>query len=166
MRKLIIFLLLAVYSLGLISAVETNPYQCSFDSICSPAECFSISRQLGEGAFGEVYAVKNSLGETFALKTYKVSEQEYTDNWLGALADAEREFQRGQMLDHAHIVKAYDLFSAKSCIQATNYLVLQLVEGKLYTILRITSSQRKRDWKLLHNYAMLYAMRLRLILCT
>jgi serine/threonine protein kinase len=94
------------------------------DTICSPRECYTVIKKLGEGAYGEVFAVENSQGEPLAIKCYKIHE----DNVLAKnrYTDVEREYSRGRVLDHPNIIKSYDLFSD----QGTNYLVLELVDGK------------------------------------
>src|SRR6185295_17656847 len=46
-------------------------------------------------------------------------------------ADAEREFQRGQLLNHPNIIKSFELFLYTSCCdEVTHNLILELVEGK------------------------------------
>ena len=79
---------------------------------------------MGEGAFGTVYAVTNSEGQPFAIKSYKHQTDPEMEN--SSFADASREFQRGQTLDHPNIIKSFDLFAN----QNTNNLVLQFVEGE------------------------------------
>jgi hypothetical protein len=108
--------------------------------IQSPRDRYVILKELGEGAFGKVYAVESSSGEKYALKTYKQpakngdeteSDSSVSFDFLGTLADVEREFKRGQELDHPHIIKSHDFFTATAEDHTlTNYLVLQLVEGK------------------------------------
>ncbi|WP_068470096.1 protein kinase domain-containing protein [Candidatus Protochlamydia phocaeensis] len=110
--------------------------------IQSPTNSYTILKKLGEGAFGEVFAVENAKGEKFAIKSYKPSfqtsdskktgsyEEESSINAWDLLADAEREFQRGQVLDHPHIIKSIELFTSSSSSNPTTYLVLQLVEGQ------------------------------------
>lgn len=96
------------------------------DKIYSKTECYTIIKQLGEGAFGTVFSVKNSKDEPFAIKSYKVMESDF-----GPLADAEREFSRGQLFNHPNIIKSFDLFSYNfPSNQIRNNLVLELVEGR------------------------------------
>lgn len=99
------------------------------DRIYSPTECYTIIKQLGEGAFGKVYEVENTEGEKFALKSYKNITSD-KDSFLDLFKDAKREFLRGQILDHPHIIKSYDLFNFDSPTDGlTTNLVLQFVPG-------------------------------------
>lgn len=100
--------------------------QCSSEKICSPTECYSIVKQIGEGFFGKVYAVENSQGLPFAIKIYKIDLE-------NIFTDAEREFSRGQMLNHPHIIKSYDYFTSDSNCNSKGgsaNIVLDLVNGK------------------------------------
>lgn len=95
--------------------------------ICSSTECYTIIEKLGEGFFGNVYSVENSKGEKFALKSYKHHDENPQTNLLG---DMEREFQRGQTLNHENIIRSIDLFTfSNASNEMTNNLILQLVEG-------------------------------------
>lgn len=96
----------------------------ALDTINAPYECYTVLKKLGEGAYGEVYAVENSQGEKFAIKCYKIHEDSVLAN--NHYTDVEREYRRGRVLDHPNIIRSYDLFSD----QRTNYLVLELVDGK------------------------------------
>lgn len=104
-----------------------NPAQP--DKICSSTECYTILKVLGEGVFGKVYAVQSSAGKCYAIKSYKSQKDTHLANHI--LGDAKREYMRGQLLNHANIVKTFDLFEERfpSDNHAT-YLVLELVEGK------------------------------------
>lgn len=111
---------------------ETTEELSSYEDgvIHSETESYEIIVKLGEGAFGKVFKVKNSKGEMFALKSYKFTD--YGDD--GAFSyyeDSEREYLRGQILDHPNIIKSIDFFSFyTSDNQFINNLVLQLVNGK------------------------------------
>lgn len=96
------------------------------DKIYSASECYTIIKKIGEGAFGKVYEVESSKGERFALKSIK----QEPDLSLGIYEDAEREFLRGQLLDHPNIIRSYDFFTYNhpSGIASKN-IVLQLVRG-------------------------------------
>lgn len=99
-------------------------------TICSPTECYTVLAELGEGAFGKVYAVENSQGERFALKSYKsLKKNPLADN---ILANAEREYERGLQLNHSNIVKVFDLFKEHSQENHGMYLVLELIEGQTF----------------------------------
>lgn len=112
------FLILSCFFLQTASCIAQE------DTICSPQECYTVIKKLGEGAYGEVYAVENAKKEKFAIKCYKIHE----DSVLAKhrYTDVEREYRRGRVLKHPNIIKSYDLFSD----HGTNYLVLELVEGK------------------------------------
>lgn len=75
--------------------------------INSTSEQYRIIHLLGSGAFGKVYAVKNSKGARFALKLI----QQYQSNSDHIFLSAQREFERGQMLNHPHIIKSYEFFT-------------------------------------------------------
>lgn len=126
------FLLLLVFSITFIVqgfAEDAEPIFHPGDVVCSSKECYTIINQLGEGAFGTVFSVENSQGEPFALKTYKNHEDYIFSSSL--FANVQREFQRGQSLNHTNIIKSYDLFVHHlTPDQPINNLVLQLVEGK------------------------------------
>ncbi|MBA3237367.1 MAG: protein kinase [Parachlamydiaceae bacterium] len=111
---------------------ETETQLSSFfekDQICSGSECYTVLKKLGSGFFSEVFAVENSNGEQFALKTFKIFEDPKFSNHV--LADSKREFSVGQSLEHPNIIKSYDLFSAKiSTGETQKNLVLQLVKGQ------------------------------------
>lgn len=98
--------------------------------IYSSNECYTILKKLGEGAFGKVYEVEDSAGKKFALKSIE------TEGSLGFYEDAEREFNRGQLLDHHNIIKSFDVFDyALFNGKSTKNIVLQLVSGNpLYKI--------------------------------
>ncbi|MCB1111795.1 MAG: protein kinase [Chlamydiales bacterium] len=96
----------------------------------SPTEHYTITKKIGEGAFGKVYAVENPEGEKFALKTYKGITGEPSMQFLYCLDDLEREYSRGQELDHPHIIKTIEYFHVLDGQDTeTRYLVLQYVDG-------------------------------------
>ncbi len=96
-------------------------------TIYSPTECYTVLKELGEGAFGKVYAVENSSGERFALKSYKSQKKTHLKDH--PLANAQREYERGLLLNHSNIVKVFDLFKDDSDEHGI-YLVLELIEGQ------------------------------------
>lgn len=96
--------------------------------IVSPSETYSIIKKLGEGAFGEVFEVKDSQGRFFAIKVHKGAWNE--EGVFSYYEDAEREFMRGQILDHPHIIKSYDFFTNQlNSGRETKNIVLQFVKG-------------------------------------
>lgn len=108
------------------------------EKIYSPDECYTVIKKLGEGAFGTVYAVENSKGEHFAIKSYKELFAEHI------LADAKREFQIGQSLDHPNIIRSIDMFKFKSSDNETTNLVLEFVDGKTLSKLKKGSYSNKQ----------------------
>lgn len=98
--------------------------------ICSPTETYKVEKKLGEGVFGNVYAVKDSKGRRYAIKSYKIHEEEALANSL--FANAWREYQLGQTLNHPNIVKVLDFFHNGAEIDSPNqiyYMVMEFVEG-------------------------------------
>ena len=110
------------------AAKEINKAETSqIEMICSPNECYNVIKKLGEGAFGTVYAVENSKGERFAIKSYKPLPPDFDEMIFG---DATREFQIGQSLDHPNIIHSIDVFKFDSSNTETTNLVLEFVNGK------------------------------------
>lgn len=98
------------------------------ETIVSPTNSYTILNELGAGAFGRVYEVEDSEGQKFALKSYKSDEKGFS---FSLYEDCDREFSRGQVLDHPHIIKSFEVFSNISdSNQQTDNLILQLVQGK------------------------------------
>lgn len=113
------------------------------DILQGSSSTYTVIEQLGEGAFGQVYAVEDESGEKYAIKHYK-----HTDNGFGlnhAYNDAEREFKRGQLLDHPHIVKSVDLFPhLYANDEESLVLVLEYVEGQpVFKIKRSTFTKQQ-----------------------
>lgn len=122
---------LSILLLSLVFFVNTTVLKSEEipSTFCSSTECYVVVEKLGEGAFGEVFSVKNSQNVTFALKSYK-KDLEFVNTFL---KDSEREFLLGQQLDHPNIIKSVDLFVFESPIGGTtDNLVLELVEGKTF----------------------------------
>lgn len=118
--KLYLFFILLIFASPLISQEEG-------DRIYSSSDTYVILEKLGEGAFGEVFSVRNSANESFAIKSYK-TDLLHPNKFH---KDTEREFSRGQQLDHSNIVKTFDLFIFEaSHEETTENLVLELVVGK------------------------------------
>lgn len=92
--------------------------------INSASEQYKIIQLLGSGAFGKVYAVKSSSGERYALKSIRQTTTDSDHLYLSA----EREFERGQTLNHPHIIKSYEFFTHEA--KPIHYVVLEYVNGK------------------------------------
>ena len=112
---------------GTLSSYEKSAAQ-DFEpiTICSDTTCYTLVKQLGEGFFGQVFEGVSSSGQHFAIKTYKA--QTFED----LLGDARREFQRGQVLRHPHIVKTIELIQSTTPSEDNPicfYLVLDLIDG-------------------------------------
>lgn len=139
MKRFLLFSLffLSFYSFNAFADTESQDSQhrdfdtidSPIDTIRSPTECYKIIKKLGEGAFGKVYAVENSSGMPFAIKTYKNALDTSTSASLNFYTDAQREFSRGQLLNHPNIIKSYDLFMSDTEEGIAN-IVLDLVNGQ------------------------------------
>ncbi len=115
MYNKVLFSLIIVFCFSIkLAALEVS------DTVCSETECYTVIKELGEGAFGKVFAVENAQGCRYALKSYKGEEDAY-------YSDMDREFLRGQFFDHPNIIKSYECFSW----DGERYLVLQFVKGEV-----------------------------------
>lgn len=147
------FVLFLTFVLSLNSAIFATEHQASSEekkdtfvtgeTLQGPSSMFTIVEKLGEGAFGEVYSVENETGEKFAIKFYKPKPSGWDTNH--PYNDAEREFQRGQFLDHPHILKSVALFPH---VIGTNeeamIIVLEFVDGMpLFMTKRATFTQQQ-----------------------
>lgn len=164
---LILILLINLSGSGFATEQEKNNGIEIGQTICSSSECYQISEELGEGAFGKVYAVENSTGERFALKSYKRpatpdSENEKSElDFMKILGDVQREFLRGQQLDHPHIIKSFDFFTSFAVEkEPISFLVLQLVDGKsvYYTKKKAFSQEEVVRAAMQFSDALLYAL--------
>lgn len=136
------------------------------ESICSPTQCYKVIRELGQGAFGMVYAVENAGGEPYAIKCHKRFTDKDVFFSISLFADAEREFERGQILNHPHIIKSFELFTSDSPLQKeTTNLVLEYVDGNtLYKTQKNTLTGRESLEAVLHFLeALRYAFSLELM---
>jgi Protein kinase domain len=134
MIKKIFLLILVLFAAHGFANEQENSDSSDPHTICSSTECYTVLKVLGEGAFGKVYAVEDSAGHPFAIKAYiHQSDPSFAHH---PLADPQREYQRGQLLNHPNIVKAYDLFEDQSDPENhMTYLLLELIKGKpLYEI--------------------------------
>lgn len=132
------FLFFILLSFSLLHA-EEEPSQppAINEQVCSPVNCYTITQELGEGAFGKVFAVRDSQGHPFAMKWYKPISQSYGEFW-NTLGDVQREFENGQRLQHPNIIRSHELFKGTA---EDYYLILELVEGKtIYKTMRKTLS--------------------------
>lgn len=98
-------------------------------TVQSPTKSYTLVRELGAGAFGKVFEATTTSGENFALKWYMPGG---FSGWFGDhLADHNREFMLGQVLDHPHIIKSVESFADKEEDRPeSNYTVLEFVPGK------------------------------------
>lgn len=133
MNKLIISFL---FSFCFISAYDSSRTSYEMDTrgepvigqtIQSPTKNYTLTKELGAGAFGKVFEAATDLGECFALKWYGAASM---SGWFGDhLADHNREFILGQVLDHPNIIKSIESFTDED-ENPFNYTVLELVPGK------------------------------------
>lgn len=98
-------------------------------TVQSPTKSYTLVKELGSGAFGKVYEATTTSGENFALKWYMPGG---FSGWFGDhLADHNREFMLGQVLDHPNIIKSVESFADKDADRPeSNYTVLEFVPGK------------------------------------
>lgn len=122
LKKVMFFLFFVCFTFQL-HAEETFP-----ETILSPTNRYTVLEKLGSGALGEVFSVEDSQGNRFALKALKT--QDHGEGFFAVLADAKREYEIGQLLDHPNIIKSIEFFEDST--QSENhfaYLVLEYVEG-------------------------------------
>ena len=99
-------------------------------TIHSSKESYTLEKILGQGAFGMVFKALNTSGSQYAIKAYHIN---HSSEWQPHIYnDMQREYERGQLLEHANIVRSIDLFLDKACPSCdhTAFLVLQLVKGQ------------------------------------
>lgn len=88
---------------------------------------YHVLSELGEGAFGKVYKVVDESGQEFAAKTFKAPD--FDGTFAKILQGAHREYERGRLLDHPHIVKSIEIHHPRSS-KEIGFLVLELVYGR------------------------------------
>jgi serine/threonine protein kinase len=121
--KTLFFVFYATVSVFIIPhALVADALDAPYQQLCSSNECYTVLRLMGEGFFGKVFAVENSANQLFAIKIYK----QYSDDLQNVRQTALKEFSRGQLLDHPHIIKSVERFTFNS----EECLVLELVDGK------------------------------------
>lgn len=126
MYKYIILTLCFLFNSAVASTESIENEYYSGQVIESPTDTYTIERKLGEGAFGCVYLAKNKQGIPFAIKTYKDDHPKHD-----LFEDPQREFERGQILNHPNIIKSIELFTFENINQiATTNLVLEFVDGQ------------------------------------
>lgn len=99
------------------------------DIVCSPQNCYTIKKFLGQGAFGMVFQIADSKTENYALKSYTYTNDSDGDNFWDLLGNTEREYQRGKMLNHPNIVKSIEIFKSGTDYEIAN-LILEFVDGQ------------------------------------
>ena len=138
MKKILLLITSIIAFINPVNVVAfTSYYSCDYNSspfeigetINSPNDSYTILQELGSGAFGTVYKVENSEQEAFALKAYRHNSSSVS--FFSPYEDCDREFSRGQVLDHPHIIKSFEVFPYESASnKQTNNIILQLVEGQ------------------------------------
>ncbi len=145
MKYLCLFITILLTSFGYTShetrALDTGEETSAFfgsDTINTSTGTYTIIKKLGEGAFGKVFKVQNDQGQTFAIKAYKKHNlsskrsRDSTDNFyaINVFLDLDREFERGQILDHPNIIHSLEQFLYYTPEnQEISCLVLEYVEG-------------------------------------
>lgn len=127
MKKIILLILLLTYTTTAFAHEKG-------DIIHSNSESYTIIKQLGEGFFGKVYQATDSAGNNVAIKSFKYEFSGDTGTsseniFMNLLNDTQREYERGQLFDHPHIIKSYDLFTTYKNGDPEHYLVLEFVSG-------------------------------------
>ena len=114
------FFIICLFALH-VKAAEPMP-----EVLYSPKNSYTIINLIGEGAFGKVYAAKDTSGTVYAIKCYKnISDKR------SFYLDPKREYDIGRELNHANIIRSYEYFSGLTPKGKTvQYLVLQYVDGK------------------------------------
>lgn len=152
------FCFLAVLTSSFASQIENEIIEDSENNlIYSATETYTILKKMGEGVFGEVFAVKDSKDRRFALKSYKKNPTLP----IYFYTDADREFMRGQLLDHPYIIKSLDLFVFEPAPDVfTNNLILEFVDGETLaaTPQDVFSSQKAVEEALHLCHALRYAL--------
>lgn len=105
------------------------------DHLSSPKNQFTVSGCLKEGAFAEVFEVKDSNQEIYALKSYKSINPPHKSPFSYFFGDPEREYQVGATLNHPSIVRAIE--------QWDSFLVLERAHGKPLCQFRKNSFQEE-----------------------
>jgi len=111
--------------------ISTQSYCTESDTIIhSPTRSYEVYEILGQGAFGKVFSAKDTIGNWYAIKMYHSPSSEHGGyGFWERLGDVQREFDRGQYLDHPHIIKSYEFFSVEE-IDST-FLVLEYINGNV-----------------------------------
>lgn len=118
---------------------------------------YEVISQIGDGDKAIVYHVKDQNAHSFALKKfYSRGMFSYPEVVLNAMFDhegrsllAEREYNLSQQLEHANLIKIYDLLHVLNSSQTLDtYLVMEYVDGQT---LRMTPSKSHSKLKALQN---------------
>ncbi len=126
MRRLF-FIIPILFSFFIYTEAEESP-----PVIHSSSESYTVIKQLGSGYCSHVFLVEDSQGSRFALKAYKLHQNESYDPFLDQLMQVEREFARSQILNHQNILKAHSYFlNDFDNEKYFGYLVMELVEGSI-----------------------------------
>lgn len=131
--------------------------EVNLTTVCSTKECYTPIDLLGEGSFGKVYSVVDSQGTIYAMKSYKDQSWDYIE-LLETFGSVEREYERGQLLNHPNIIRSYDFF--KSDIEngeQNSNLVLQYVDGK--PIYKVKHPELSKETAITASLELIDAMR-------
>lgn len=131
MKRALFFAIFCLLNSAALSSREVG------EVIHSERGSYSLLEKLGEGAFGKVFKAVDGSGTLYAVKYFKggFKSNEKSDGhsyniFFNSMLDVKREYERGQLFDHPHIIKSIDMFSAASGDEVSYYLVLEYVPGK------------------------------------
>jgi serine/threonine protein kinase len=135
------------------------------DVVCSPKQCYTVKKFLGEGSFGKVYQIKDTKNKVYALKS-STTYYDGVDSFTKLLGDTKREYERGKLLNHINIIKSIEIFTIKpkKSKEVVN-LILEFVDGhSLEDITEVTVPHEKNRLALHHFIeALLHAISLDLL---
>lgn len=107
--------------------------------ISSGSDEYEVTKVLGSGCFGKVYAVRNTQNKLFALKMIEQFDFSVDHIYLSA----QREYERGQMLKHSRIIKSYEFFAYEP--KQSLCVVLEYVDGQTLTRAPVGTFSKKKS---------------------
>jgi serine/threonine protein kinase len=110
--------ILLVVSLVLLSSATSH----IGEALSSPKTQYTVLSQLNEGAFSDIFEVKDLSEQIYALKSYKTTKNPHKSLFSYFFGDPEREYKVGTTLNHPSIIQAIE--------QWDRYLILEHVKGR------------------------------------
>lgn len=92
------------------------------ENLLSPKNQYTILSKLNEGAFSDIFEVKDLSEETYALKRYKSAKNPHESSFSYFFGDPDREYKVGTTLNHPSIIQAIE--------QWDRNLILEYAKGK------------------------------------